>query len=275
MQKKATQQHFNIESLKNPEIAQRYQGNAQKELTSIIQNSADINITLGAFNKSILSAVWNILEQRRSRRKPWISDEVLRLSDAKKGLKSQKHESQEFQFQYNSLTWQIHDKVKASKEEWIIGKCKEAEAAAIKNDSKTLYNKIKEISAGPSKKPQVRAIRDNQKNLLASNQAIEDHWKEYCESLYNYKLQSDPSVLQELQQNGNNEEESPFMYGEVQWALHKLKNGKITWLRWYSGRIAEVWWNGSLSDLVWHLLKNLALRILARTMDSIHYNLLI
>ena len=99
MWKKATQQHFNIESLKNPEIAQRYQENVQKELTSITQNSKDINITLVAFNKSILSAASNILEQRRSRRKPWISDEVLRLSDARKGLKSKKHESQEFQFQ--------------------------------------------------------------------------------------------------------------------------------------------------------------------------------
>ena len=94
-----------------------------------------------------------------------------------KGLKSKKCESQEFQFQYNSLTQQIRDKVKASKEKWITGKCKEAEAAAIKNDSKTLYNKIKEISAGPSKKLQVRAIHDNQNNLLTSNQAIEDAGK--------------------------------------------------------------------------------------------------
>ena len=108
----------------------------------------------------------------------------------------------------------------------ITGKCKEAEAAAIKNDSKTLYNKIKEISAGPSKKLQVRAICDNQNNLLTSNQAIEDKWKEYCESLYNYKLQSDPLVLQELQPNGNHEEELLLMYGEVQQALHRLKNGK-------------------------------------------------
>ena len=87
---------------------------------------------------------------------------------------------------------------------------------AIKNDSKTLYNKIKEISSGLSKKPQVRAICDNQNNLLASNQANEDHWKESCEILYNYKQQSDPSVLQELHPNGNHEEEAPLMYGEVQ-----------------------------------------------------------
>ena len=226
MWKKATQQHFNIESLKTPEIAQRYQENVQKELTSITQNSKDITITLVASNKSILSAASNTLEQRRSRRKPWISDEVLRLSDARKGLKSKKHESQKLQFQYNSMTRQICDKVKASKEEWITGKCKEAEAAAIKNDSKTLYNKIKEISAGPSKKQQVRAICDNQNNLLTSSQAIEDHWKEYCERLYNCKLQSDPSVLQKLQPNGNHEEEPPLMYGEVQWALHRLKNQK-------------------------------------------------
>ena len=115
---------------------------------------------------------------------------------------------------------------KASKEGWITGKCKEAETVAIKNDSKTLYNKIKEISAGPSKKPQVRAICENQKNLFTSNQSIEDHWEEYCESLYNYNLQSDPLVLQELQPNGNHEEKLPLMYGEVHQALHRLKNGK-------------------------------------------------
>ena len=114
----------------------------QKELKCIAENFKDINITLVAFNKSILSAVSNILNQRRSRRKPWISDEVLRLSDARKGLKSKKHESQEFQFQYNSLTQQTCDKVRASKEEWITEKCKEEEGVAIKNDSKTLYNKI-------------------------------------------------------------------------------------------------------------------------------------
>ena len=210
--KKATQQCFNIESLNNPEIAQRYQENVQKELTSITQNLKDINITLVAFSKSILSAVSNILQQRRSRRKPWISDEVLRLSDTRKGLKSKKHESQEFWFQYNSLTQQIHDQVKASKEEWITGKCKEAEAVVIKNDSTPLYNKIKEISAGPSKKLQVRAIHDNQNNLLTSNQVIKDCWKKYCESLYHYKLQSDPLVLQELQPYGNHEEEPPLLF---------------------------------------------------------------
>ena len=83
-----------------------------------------------------------------------------------------------------------------------------------------------EISAGPSKKPQVRAICDSQNNLLTSNQAIEDCWKEYCERLYNYKVQSDPLVLQELQPNGSHEEEPPLMYGEVQRSLHRLKNGK-------------------------------------------------
>ena len=88
--KKAIQQHLNTESLNNTEIAQRYQENVQKEMTSIAQNLGDINITLVAFKKSILSAASNILEQRRSRRKSWISDEVLRLSDTRKGLKSRK-----------------------------------------------------------------------------------------------------------------------------------------------------------------------------------------
>ena len=69
MWKKATQQYFNIEHLNNPEIALRCQENVQKELTSITQNSEDINITLVAFSKSILSAVSNILEQRRSKKK--------------------------------------------------------------------------------------------------------------------------------------------------------------------------------------------------------------
>ena len=45
IQKKATQQHFNIARFKNPEIAQKYQENVQKELTSITQKSEDINIT--------------------------------------------------------------------------------------------------------------------------------------------------------------------------------------------------------------------------------------
>ena len=66
--KKATRQCFNIKSLNNPEIAQRYQENVQKELTSIAQNLEDINITLVTFSKSILSAASNILKQRRSRK---------------------------------------------------------------------------------------------------------------------------------------------------------------------------------------------------------------
>ena len=72
----------------------------------------------------------------------------------------------------------------------------------------------------------IRAICDSQKNLLTSNQVIEDHWKEYCDGLYNYKLKSDPSVLQELQPNDNHKEEAPFMYGKVLQALHRLKNWK-------------------------------------------------
>ena len=111
--------------------------------------------------------------------------------------------------------------------------------------------------------------------MLASNQAIEDHWKEYCESLYNYKLQSDPSVLQELQPNCNHEEEPPLMYGEVQRALHRLKNGKSPGSDGIQAELLKISGMAVCQALFNICSKIWDSEIWAETMDSIHYNLLI
>ena len=65
--------------------------------------------------------------QQKTRNAPWISNEVLALSDEREELKKINDTSKENKQKYNHITKEIQKKAKACKEKWIEDKCKEIE----------------------------------------------------------------------------------------------------------------------------------------------------
>ena len=166
------------------------------------------------------------------------------------------------------------DKVKGSKEEWITEKCKEAEAVAIKNDSKTLYNKLRKsvlVHLRNHKSEEYLTIRTTCSHptkplkTTGKNTVRPCTTTSYSQTHQSFKNFSQMAIMK------RNHHSRMVAYSEpcIGWRMENHLAQMV--FRQNCWRLVEQ----QLSGLVWYLLRNLGLRILARTMDSIHYNLLI
>src|SRR6218665_1778162 len=83
--------------------------------------------------------------EKRRKKKPWISKEVLELSNRRKETRKTKTNSDKDRERYREITKEIKKKARKCKETWIEEKCQEAEkATGIVNTGK-LFQTAEEI----------------------------------------------------------------------------------------------------------------------------------
>ena len=158
-------------------------------------------------------------------RKPWISQEVLDLSDRRKWLKKEKaNGDRQIQLAYNKLTKEIHQKARQCKEEWLRNQCIEIQQASQEHATSKVYQKIKLISGEVTCKSLPVADKDGK--LLQEKEAIKERWKEHFKGLYNTMNPVDEGVLAEIPSTNMTEEMDSFQQGEIEVAIRSLKSGK-------------------------------------------------
>ena len=113
---------------------------------------------------------------------------------------------------------------KQCKEQWLEGKCQEAEDSAKKQDTKRLYQMVKEICGNACTK--TAAIKDKDGKLLESRTDIKNRWKEYFEKLYNETNPVDKTILQEMPPCNRQEHMEDILREEVEAAVGSLKKRK-------------------------------------------------
>lgn len=79
---------------------------------------------------------------------------------------------------------------------------------------------------GTKQKPLKSLIKASDRNLLTKEDTISMRWKEYCEELYNYKIQKDLQVLNEPVHKTDRDDEEILLVVEVEQAIRELKKGK-------------------------------------------------
>jgi len=88
----------------------------------------------------------SVLGYRKSQKTaPWISKEILELSDQRKQLKADRNKSSELRKEYNLMTRTIKKKSRECKQQWIEAKCQKVEDSQRKQDTRTLYKTANEI----------------------------------------------------------------------------------------------------------------------------------
>lgn len=166
------------------------------------------------------------LEIRRKRPK-WLSEEVLKLCDQRKGIRN-KYETehrQELKREYNWLTREIKRKTKRDKEGWLGEQCEEAERCCERNETRGLYQKIKDI--GGKAELRTSTIKDKNGNTIENDEQKKERWKEYFSELYNIQSKVDRTVLDELQATNVDGNDMPdFLVEEVRSAIKTLKPRK-------------------------------------------------
>ena len=91
-----------------------------------------------------------------------------------------------------------------------------------RNNSKRAYQLVKDLTT--VKQGKVTTVQDRSGKCPKEERQILNRWTEYCSELYNYKANGDPSVLNCLQTD--TEDDHPILHREVEAVVQSLKKGK-------------------------------------------------
>ena len=111
--------------------------------------------------------------------------------------------------------------MRKAKETWIEEQCQGIEENLQKNNSKKVYQLVKELAS--SKQGRTTTIQDKAGNCLTEEQDILKRWAEYYSELYTHTT-GDPKALNVTPPINN--DIYPILREEVEAAVKSLKKGK-------------------------------------------------
>ena len=124
---KGTRLKFNLEKLKDPNIHKTFQamiGGKFAPLTILkdTEEGEDLDTRTRNFSTAITDTAVEILGKHRTKKKKWITDDILEMCDKRRELKNKKHDAQG-RSQYREINNKIRKAIKQAKENWIEQQC--------------------------------------------------------------------------------------------------------------------------------------------------------
>ena len=161
---------WNITKLDDPSIAKDFQLELRNRF-QLLEDEVDTNDPIGdslleQTTTIIKKAADEVLGIHRPKKKPWISDKTLTLTDERRKARKKAIQDTSFRHEYNHLTRSIHKGLKADKEKWFNGKCQILETNMQQNKSKEVFNTIKTITKGIVRSPTSSSIRSSQTEVV-------------------------------------------------------------------------------------------------------------
>ena len=175
--------------------------------------------------KAIKNAAESTIPARRTSRKPWISEETLKLADEKRKLRLVKNESARQAQMHKDMCRKVKKSARQDKENWIQNQCEEADKGLQIGNTRQAYNLTKRLKNVYV--PRLSVIRDAQGTTLQSKDEIKQRWTQYCGNLYEDHGGGDEMVA-ELGKISplNDEDPHDILYAEVKRAIGALKSNK-------------------------------------------------
>lgn len=121
------------------------QKSQEPEVIKVIGIVEDIKSKWNQIKTTLKEVSTDKLKSARTRRKAWMSEEILDLMDIRRTYKN-KHQEK-----YNEIQTEIRNKIRKAKEEWLTGQCEEIEKLEAKHDSFNMHKKIKQITGNYKK----------------------------------------------------------------------------------------------------------------------------
>mgnify|MGYP003416956578 CR=1 FL=1 len=157
------------------------------------------------------------------------------MIDARKGVKNARDQTKDIQQwrdkdkEYRHLNKDVKKNCRRDKRRWLEEKSKEAQEAADRNDSKTLYRIVRELTNARSGATVPIKSKDGRDLLTDEEQA--ERWVEHFQEVLN---QPTPASLFDFNSEANpteiNISESEITSQEVRKAIGKMKNNKAAGL---------------------------------------------
>lgn len=226
--KTVKKQKFDINKLHNHEFKEQYAIETKNRFNALVNfESGDIEDQWNMFKDALKESAKNSIGIKRgSKKESWISDSTWELIDERKKVKSQQIQSdcEENRKKYKMLDKLVKTQTRKDKQAWLDQKTKQAQEAANMNNTRAVYQIIKELSNNTSKK-QV-PIKSKNGTCLKSPEETKERWIEHFSSVLNqpnpkeimtFEVENDPVI---------DIDEGPILSGEVAKAISKLKNNK-------------------------------------------------
>lgn len=217
---------FDVEKLKEGAVQQQFNIILkEKWRRKNIEGTSTVEETWEGIRDAYTEVAEEVLGVRkRKKRVPWISQEVLDLSDQRSQMRITKHLSEENRKGYNKLTRDIKKKAKQCKDQWLEDRCIEVERYEKSQNTQKLFQAVNEICGTFS--PRLATIKDKNGKILDDKKDIKSRWKQHYEELYNESNPVDSTVLNELPTSNKHECMEDILRGEVETAIDHLKKRK-------------------------------------------------
>ena len=210
--------------LKDEKLRQSYNAILAKNMEDM-EKTCSLEEQATILTEAIRSAAETSIPAKRIARKPWISEETLKLADEKRRLKQMKNVSVKYAQQYKDFCKKVKKSARQDKEHWIHDQCEEAEKGLNIGNTRQAYRLIKML--GNKFVPRVNVLRNQEGTILQSKDEIKQRWTQYCSSLYKDHGGGE-GMVKELEEISppNNDDSYDILYSEVQEAIHTLKRNK-------------------------------------------------
>ena len=184
---------IDLNKFKNPKIANKFKLELKNRF-DILSEPDNIEGTEEIFTKTVMECADKIIGKKRgTKREQWISEKTWELIDKRKELKKIRDSANDIQaketskLEYQSIDKLVKKKCNHDKNAWLEEKIKEADNAAKKNDTKTLYRIIKDITGTQSNSSV--PIQDKNGKILGTEEEQNERWVEHFKDVLN---QTDP-----------------------------------------------------------------------------------
>eukprot|EP00745_Piridium_sociabile_P029601 TRINITY_DN4881_c1_g1_i1.p1 TRINITY_DN4881_c1_g1~~TRINITY_DN4881_c1_g1_i1.p1 ORF type:complete len:855 (-),score=217.58 TRINITY_DN4881_c1_g1_i1:120-2594(-) len=246
---KNTRLKFDVERLKDPEVAEAFQTTIERRFAPLNitgDDDVDVETLTTTFNSTIIETANEILGRRHEIKQPWVTTDILDLCDKRRELKNEKNKAKrtkkcndannerqrkklkskkvdtEVAKEYRKINNEIKKRMPKAKEDWIGQQCTNIEDSLNKNNTKKAYQIVKQLTS--SKQGRVTTIQDKSGKCLTEECDILKRWTEYCSELYTHEDKGDPALLHCPQ--STNEDDHPILLEEVETAVKSLQKGK-------------------------------------------------
>lgn len=219
------QPKIDYSALKKPDIKQKYAVAVQNKYDALLAetveqqqceaNDIDVNLVWHHIKNSIQQGADMLPKKRTNTRKPWMTEEILERMAERKKLK---HKAAE----YHQINKTIDSACRIAKETWYNEKCEVIENLSKSHQTRTMHQKIKEITNKKYSNRNNGCIRDKNGNILFDKEDIKKRWAEYVHDLFDDQRGEKPTIP--------GTSGPPIIRSELIDALAKMKDNKAAGL---------------------------------------------
>lgn len=255
MQRAKIERPIAVERLKETVVAENYQLAITNKFQAL-QDVHDLEEQWDLFQKAVMDSATEIIGRRRgSHRERWITPVTWTLIDNRREIKHKRDQAKTEQtyksatVEYRAADRLVKRSCRKDKQKWLEGKTKEAQEAATRNDSKTLYRLVRDLTGYKGGSGRSVPVKDKSGKALLTEEDQNARWVEHFRETLN---QPEPSETFEFTDDTRREEDinhEPFTEAEVRFALKKLKNNKAPGIDQIVAELLKKGGNAIISEL--------------------------